>query len=72
VKLIRPVDRYPDFIAPLGATGTVVENTGDFISVKLDAPLAGAEEWDNCVMWGADCLETLADFAEDVCVLTHD
>jgi hypothetical protein len=53
VALTRDVDRYPHFIAPNGATGTVVDH-GDpsiVLAVRLDDRLAGAEDWDNEVHW---------------------
>jgi hypothetical protein len=51
VELLVDVERYPFFMAPAGATGVVVEVSPDVIGVRLDAPLAGAEEWDNVVQW---------------------
>lgn len=64
VTLARPVDRSPDFIAPAGLTGKIDEfSPGDAISVILDAPLAGAEDWDNTVVWAGD--ET-AEFFDDI------
>lgn len=50
VVLLRDVERFPSFIAAAGLTGTVVENT-TLLGVRMDEPLAGAEEWDNCVQW---------------------
>lgn len=53
VRLIHDVDRYPHFIAPAGATGTVVDH-GDpsiALAVRLDEILEGAEEWENEVHW---------------------
>ena len=53
VELVVDVDRFPHFVAPAGATGVVVD-LGDpqiVLAVRLDAPLAGAEEWDNEVHW---------------------
>src|SRR5262245_33755058 len=51
VRLTNDIDRYPHFIAPKGATGTVTEAHPDLYSVKLDELLPGAEEWDNEVCW---------------------
>jgi hypothetical protein len=65
VRLIRPVDRFPFFLAPAGVTGEVVQAAPDLIRVKLDEPLHGAEEWSNCIHWEGHS-ETLADFGEDV------
>ena len=55
VVLARDVDRFPDFLATQGMTGTVdtVEIDGS-IAVKMDSPLEGCEEWDNCVCWYDD------------------
>lgn len=53
VRLIGNAERYPHFIAPSGATGTVVDH-GDpaiTLAVRLDEPLPGAEEWGNEVHW---------------------
>jgi len=54
VLLVEDVERYPHFIAPAGATGAVVESTDEVLCVRLDEPLAGAEEWDNEVMWTSE------------------
>lgn len=51
VQLTQDVERYPHFIAPAGLTGIVVSLTEVQMSVRLDAPLAGAEAWDNEVHW---------------------
>ena len=51
VRLTQAIDRFPDFIAPAGLTGTVVESTAHMFAVRMDAPLEGAEEWDNEVCW---------------------
>ena len=53
VRLRHDVDRFPHFIAAAGSTGTVVDVAGDMsiFAVRLDEPLAGAEEWDNEVHW---------------------
>jgi hypothetical protein len=44
------IDRYPHFMVPKGATGTVIDRTDGrfwFFVVKLDQPLSGCEEWDH-------------------------
>lgn len=52
VRLRRDVERFPHFIAPKGATGTVVDNgSPDVFAVYLDETLPGAEEWKNEVHW---------------------
>ena len=68
VRLRVAADRFPHFLAPAGLVGTVVaahvEHGHRFISVRLDEPLDGAEEWDNCVQWH--------DSSDDFCVATGD
>jgi hypothetical protein len=50
--LKHDVDRYPHFIAPKGATGTVVHSEwGEVFCVRMDEPIPGAEDWDNEVIW---------------------
>lgn len=53
VRLRNVVERYPHFIAPAGALGTVVTLDEEVLAVRLDEPLAGAEEWGNEVHWYA-------------------
>lgn len=55
VELTHDVERYPHFVAAAGSTGTVVD-IGDpnIYAVRLDEPLAGAEEWSNEVHWILD------------------
>ncbi len=49
VRLKNRVDRFPEFSAPEGATGTINEVTDGMISVKLDVAVQGAEDFDNCL-----------------------
>jgi hypothetical protein len=51
VRLIHDEDRYPHFIAPKGATGTVVDPHGMNLAVRMDETVPGAEDWDNEVHW---------------------
>lgn len=51
VRLAREIERYPHYVAPAGAEGTVTKNDKDLIAVRLDDQLEGAEEWDNEVQW---------------------
>ena len=51
VRLLRNVERFPEFICDAGAIGTVVESESDFLRVKMDQHIPGAEEWDNCIIW---------------------
>lgn len=66
IRLRREVSKYPHFIAEAGLTGTVTESSADdisgLISVRMDEPLAGAEAWDNEILWGADDDQDYADF----------
>lgn len=54
VEIVRPVERFPFFIANPGLRGTVTEANKYCVAVRLDEPLVGAEEWDNEVHWLAD------------------
>lgn len=51
VRLRRDVGRYPHFNAMAGRTGTVDAIEEDSLTVRMDEPLPGAEEWDNCIQW---------------------
>ncbi len=51
VRLTRDVDRFPHFIAPKGAEGTVTSVDEYALCVRLDETLPGAEDWDNEVHW---------------------
>jgi hypothetical protein len=65
VRLLRDVERYPDFVAAAGLTGTVVDTDSGTFAVCLDAPLAGASEWGNCILWCSED-DTLADASDDL------
>lgn len=55
VRLTQDVDRYPHFIAPAGAIGTVVFSDDDgYLSIHMDETIPGAEEWGNEVQFLAD------------------
>lgn len=64
VKFRHDVDRYPHFIVPAGALGTVVD-VGDaqIFAVKMDEQVPGAEDWENECHWvpvnGDDPLDDL-------------
>lgn len=66
VRLKHDVDRFSDFVAPKGATGTVDEVTVHGISVKMDERIEGAEHWENCILWHPD-----AEFWLDVELITE-
>ena len=51
LRLTCDVDRYPHFIAPAGSVGTVVDTSDGVVSVRMDNTIAGAEDWDNEVVW---------------------
>lgn len=62
VVLRRDVERFPHFIAPKGATGTVVDTPSHPLgaySVLLDQHLSGAESWDNEVVWSESDIDHL-------------
>lgn len=67
VELARDVDRFDAFIAKEGLRGTISEISENCVSVLLDEPLAGAEEWDNNVIWGSS--DQLDEFNDDVRLL---
>jgi hypothetical protein len=49
VRLKNRVDRFPEFSVPAGMTGTINEVTDTLVSVKMDTPVPGAEDFDNCL-----------------------
>lgn len=54
VRLTVEVWRYPHFLVPAGATGTVVDMTDavpEMFAVRLDEFVPGASEWDNEIHW---------------------
>lgn len=53
IMLKAAVDRFPDFLAPSGATGTVNYINGDvsLIGVLMDVMLPGAEGWNNNIQF---------------------
>jgi hypothetical protein len=52
--LSAPVERYPHFAAPAGATGTVVYTDEYVICMHMDEHLLGAETWDNEITWAIE------------------
>lgn len=60
VRLKRDVDRFPHFLAPTGLIGNVLQVTENRLIVKMDQPLPGAEDWENCIHW-EDRLEAIPD-----------
>lgn len=61
--LIADVERHPHFVAARGSKGTVADVSGGNVSLRLDDPLAGAEGWDDEIVWGDGIGR---DFWEDV------
>jgi hypothetical protein len=59
-RLFRPVDRFPDFLAPIGLTGTVIAVDDSGVCGQMDQPIAGAEQWENQIRW-----QTSEEFASD-------
>lgn len=64
VRLRHSVDRYPHFLAPMGATGTVVVSEEQIFAVKMDETLEGCEEWDNEIVWYEDDLQNVTEALE--------
>jgi hypothetical protein len=62
--LARDIDRFPNFIARKGMTGTVVQHGGYCVCVRMDLHLAGAEEWDNEIEWACED-DRILDFEDD-------
>ena len=56
IQLKRDVERFPHFVARRGLFGTVILNEYPFgcLVIKMDKPIEGAEEWDNCIIWNPD------------------
>jgi hypothetical protein len=52
-KLSRQVDRFPDFLAPIGLTGIVTAVDSSGVWGRMDQHIAGAEQWDNQIHWQA-------------------
>jgi hypothetical protein len=50
-KLIRQVDRFPDFLTPTDLTGVVTIVDGSGVWGRMDQHIAGAELWDNQIHW---------------------
>jgi hypothetical protein len=51
VRLCHDIDRYPHFVAPKGAEGTVIDHGTGMFHVRMDEHIPGAEDWDNEVIW---------------------
>ena len=51
VVTLEPIDRFPHFMVGAGRTGTVSVSDDHTLAVKMDDPIAGAEEWDNEIVW---------------------
>lgn len=50
-RLRRPVERFPDFIAPVGTVLTVEDWTPDLVKARAAEPIDGAETCDHRVYW---------------------
>ena len=59
-RLFRKVDRFPDFLAPIGLTGIVTTADDNGVWSRMDQHIVGAEQWDNQLHW-----QTPEDFARD-------
>jgi hypothetical protein len=54
VRLVDDQERYPHFIVPAGAYGTVVDTTDGVVSVRMDDRIEGAESWENELYFDED------------------
>ncbi len=64
VRLTRDVERFPDFIARAGMTGTISYVGQGNVWVRLDEPLKGAQEWDNAVQFSMEHMDVLSECME--------
>ena len=49
VEFIAEWEAFPHFTVKIGEKGTVIENSDEKISIKMDNTIEGANYWDNCV-----------------------
>lgn len=68
VRLKADIERYPHFIADAGSIGVVTENSEWLFTVKMDALIDGAQEWDNEICW-ADCSLDGQDLTDELDIL---
>jgi hypothetical protein len=54
IRLTKDVERFPDFIARKGMTGTFAGHRMGVSLMEMDARLEGAEHWENCIIWNED------------------
>ena len=47
IRAIIPIDRFPDFILPVGVTGTVESIDKNLAFVRMDEHHPELNEWDN-------------------------
>jgi hypothetical protein len=64
VRFTQSVDRFPHFIVPRGATGTVTSEDLGVIWIRVDQQIRGAEPWENEVSWDESADGPLADYVE--------
>ncbi len=70
VRFVCEVWRYPHFIVPSGAVGTVVEWDEEIVRVRMEEDLGpGAAEWNNEVHWYAQADD---DPAHDIAAIGDD
>jgi hypothetical protein len=55
VRMRHDVDRWPNFVVPVGYEGVVttivVDQHDVMVGVQMDLPIPGCEPWDNEVQW---------------------
>lgn len=66
VRFKHPVDRFPHFVVPAGATGEVVTLDEGIAEIRVDDPPEGMEEWENKMQWYGSYGDVLQQLEEDV------
>lgn len=51
IELVDYADRFPFFLVPPGAKGTVTEVSDNVVCIKMDEHIDGCEGWDNEVIY---------------------
>jgi hypothetical protein len=53
IRLKHDLDRYPNFIAKAGSTGTIdeIDLEDGSVWIKMDEPIPGCEEWRHRILW---------------------
>lgn len=71
MRLVRDVERWPFFVAPAGAVGTVTYADDHTVCLRMDDHLPGAEEWDNEIVW-SEATSNLWRWGDPIVALAYD